>query len=198
MILENYAPLAGGLVIFTAIILLMSRYLHLSLIALGAQYVGIFGLVALTWPLEMAVIKLIAGWIGAAVLGLDLSAVSVRTFSAGKINLSRGIFRILLALIFVFSVWSFVPEVAQLLVSATYDQILAGLMLCTFGILQFGISTHPLRVVFGLLTLLSGFEILFATINTVSFVAGFLAILNLGIALMGAYWLKGYEGGDQL
>jgi len=66
---------------------------------------------------------------------------------------------------------------------------LAGLWLIAMGGLQLGISTHPLRVILGLLTFLSGFEILYAPLETSSFIAGFLAVLTLGIALVGSFLL---------
>ena len=66
----------------------------------------------------------------------------------------------------------------------TFALTLAGL-----GMLHLSISAHPLRVVLGLLTFLSGFEILYATLETSTLVAGFLNLFNLGIALVGSYLL---------
>jgi hypothetical protein len=43
--------------------------------------------------------------------------------------------------------------------------------------------------VLGLLTVLSGFEILYAAVETATLVAGLLAAINLGLALVGAYLL---------
>jgi hypothetical protein len=55
------------------------------------------------------------------------------------------------------------------------------------GLLQLGMTTHPLRVVLGLLTLLSGFEILYAAVEVSVLVTGLLALINLGMALVGSY-----------
>jgi hypothetical protein len=44
-----------------------------------------------------------------------------------------------------------------------------------------------LRVTIGLLTALSGFEIIYAAIETSTLVTGLLAGVNLGLALAGAY-----------
>jgi hypothetical protein len=196
MMVENYALIAVGLVFGTSLILFFSRNWRLSLSALGAQYIGVFGLVVLTWPLEMAVIKLIAGWIAAAVLGLDLGAISPTSVFRQRPHPSLVLFHLILTIILGITIFSLTPEVAKWLLSATYEQILAGLWLCAMGILQFSITTSPLRVIFGLLTFLSGFEVLYATVNTSSFVAGFLAILNLGIALVGIFWLGKMDVGE--
>ncbi len=72
MDIATAAPYVVGLVTITATIILVSRDWRVSISAMGAQYVGVLLLVALSWPLELAVIKLIAGWIAAASLGISL------------------------------------------------------------------------------------------------------------------------------
>jgi hypothetical protein len=46
-----------------------------------------------------------------------------------------------------------------------------------------------MRVIVGLLTVLSGFEIIYAAIESSVLVTGLLAGVNLGLALVGAYLL---------
>ncbi len=62
-------------------------------------------------------------------------------------------------------------------------------LLIGLGILQLSLSMHPLRVIIGLLTALSGFEIIYAAIESSTLVTGLLAGVNLGLALVGAYLL---------
>jgi hypothetical protein len=62
-------------------------------------------------------------------------------------------------------------------------------VLISFGLLQLSLTSHPLRVIIGLLTFLSGFEIIYAAIETSTLVTGLLAGVNLGLALIGAYML---------
>ena len=50
------------------ILLVTSRRLMTGLLAL--QYIGVFLLVSVSWPLEIAVVKLVAGWMASAVLFL--------------------------------------------------------------------------------------------------------------------------------
>jgi hypothetical protein len=63
------------------------------------------------------------------------------------------------------------------------------LILIGIGLLHLGLTAQPLRVVLGLLTVLSGFEILYAAVETATLVAGLLAGVNLGLALVGSYLL---------
>jgi hypothetical protein len=55
------------------------------------------------------------------------------------------------------------------------------------GLLHLGITAEILRIILGLLTVMAGFEILYATVETSILLAGLLAIVNLGLALAGAY-----------
>ena len=50
-----------------------------------------------------------------------------------------------------------------------------------------GLTALPLRIVLGLLTVFSGFEILYAVVETSTLVSGLLAGVSLGLALVGAY-----------
>jgi hypothetical protein len=58
------------------------------------------------------------------------------------------------------------------------------------GILQLGLTSIPFRTILGLLTVISGFEILYATMEESLLVVGLLAMVNLGLALTGSYILE--------
>ena len=171
----------------TSLILILGEDWRISISALGVQYVGVFILVGVTWPLEMAVIKLVAGWISAAVLGMELVNGSPDQLAAERIPFSDKIFKHFLTILVGFAIFSFVPQVAKWMLQASYEQIVGGLLLAGMGILHLGVSDRPFRVAVGLLTFLSGFEIIYATVETSAIVAGFLAVFSLGIALIGSY-----------
>jgi hypothetical protein len=64
------------------------------------------------------------------------------------------------------------------------------LILVGRGLLNLSMTTDPLKVIIGLLTLLSGFEIVYAAVVNSVLVTGLLALVTMGIALTGAYWLS--------
>jgi hypothetical protein len=66
----------------------------------------------------------------------------------------------------------------------------SGLFLIGIGVLQVGLSSTMFRNAIGLLTLLSGFEILYAAVETSILIAGLLAIFSLGVALAAAYLMN--------
>jgi hypothetical protein len=67
-------------------------------------------------------------------------------------------------------------------------------LLVTLGLLHLGLTTSILRVVLALLTVLSGFEILYAAVEGSILVAGLLSVVNLGLATVGAYLLVAAAG----
>jgi hypothetical protein len=70
--------------------------------------------------------------------------------------------------------------------------VIAGTILLTgIGLLHLGTSSQIARVIFALLTVLGGFEILYAAVEGSILVAALLAVVNLGLGLVGAYLLNG-------
>jgi len=185
----NFEPFSFPALILisvTSSIIFVGRDWRLILSALGVQFVGVFILVGLTWPLEMAVIKLVAGWISAAVLGMELVS-SQNGYSPAPLGFSARLFRIFIAILVGLAILSLVPEMAKWILNASYEQLLGSLLLASMGILHLGVTDSPFRVSVGLLTVLSGFEIIYAAVETSVLVAGFFALLALGISLLGSY-----------
>jgi hypothetical protein len=56
--------------------------------------------------------------------------------------------------------------------------------------LHLGLTTSPLRVILGLLTVLGGFEVIYAALEGSILVAGLLAAITLGLAMIGAYLIS--------
>jgi len=184
---DNFALPAVIILLMATVDLLISYDWRLSLGALGLLYVGVFALTLLSWPIEMAVVKLVSGWISASVLGISVANMSRVVQARGQYRPSEIIFRISSAGLVVLVAISLTPGLQKLLVNASFEQVLGGLLLVGMGVLHLGFTTQALRIVLGLLTVLAGFEILYVTVETSVLVAGFLAVINLGFALVGAY-----------
>lgn len=194
---------AAFLVLFTTLALLTFRDWRISLGILSLQYIGVFIFVALNWSLMMSLTKLVAGWIAVAVLGMAMSnsdAANQETDqrSASQkwfpritgLSLSAWIFRVVTALMIILVVLTVTPGTAQWVRGIRFEQVLGAFTLLGLGLLHLGLTANPLRVVIALLTTLSGFEIIYATVEFSTLVAGLLAGVNLGLALIGAYLLS--------
>ena len=177
------------LLILTAVLLLISNDWRLSLGAIGAMYIGVFVFVAISWPLEMAVVKLVAGWISASVLGISLANLPDSSKRRQPYLASEIVFRISSAGLVGLVALSLVSGIQGVIPDASGEQIIGGTLLIFLGVLHLGFTAQPLRTILGLLTLLAGFEILYATIESSVLVAGFLALINMGLAMAGAYLL---------
>lgn len=184
---DRFANPTLFLLMGTTLILVLAQDWRISISSLGVQYIGVFFLIGLTWPLELAVIKLVAGWIAAAVLGMGLVNISMDQTFQEKNPISGQVFKLILVVLVGLAILSFSPTVARWLLHPSYAQILGGLLLAGMGLLHLGLSDHPIRVAIGLLTFFSGFEIIYATLETSPFVTGMLAVVSLGIALIGSY-----------
>jgi hypothetical protein len=63
---------AAILVTITGALLLVIYDWRASVVLLAIQYVGVFLLVGVEWPVGMAVTRLVAGWMAGAVLGMAM------------------------------------------------------------------------------------------------------------------------------
>lgn len=175
---------------------------RVSVISLALLYVGVFILVSISWPQQMAAVKLVAGWMSGAILGLAMAgkpglrqgdnilagrsyknSPQPRILSESFFRFSTGVMVILAVVSISFNMQDWVPEIG-------IYQIIAGLLLIGVGLLQLGFTSQSLNVALGLLIVLAGFEILYAAVEISALVAGLLAGVNLGIALIGAYLIN--------
>ena len=77
------------------------------------------------------------------------------------------------------------PGVDTIMADAGFAVTSGSLLLIGMGLLHLGISAQVLRVTIGLMTVLAGFEILYATVEGSILVSALLAVINLGLALVG-------------
>lgn len=172
------------IVMASSLALILSPRWRWTIIALAVQYAAVFWLVSMTWSLGLSVVKLVAGWMSGAVL----AATQNEAGSGNDPYNSRSgrVFQVMAAVL----VWLVVfasGSVVNDWIPANPAQTYGALLLVGMGLLQLGLSTRPIRVVLGLLTVLSGFEVLYATVEISILVAGLLAAVNLGLSLVGAY-----------
>lgn len=185
----TFAWVAVILILVTSTGLLIARDWRWSIILLAVQYVGVFILTLQHWPLGMASVKLVAGWMSAAILGMTRSSFpSLEIEEQGFWPRGR-LFRLFAAGIVLLIVWATTPSVNTIMADAGYAVTGGSLLLIGMGLFHLGITSYILRVVIGLMTVLSGFEILYSAVEGSILVAALLATINLGLALVGAYLL---------
>ncbi len=184
----SYAAFA--LLLGTSITLLLSQNWRWSIIALALQYLGVFWLVMISWPVGLSVVKLVTGWMAGALIGASQPAEELqdRTFT----GIPGMLFRLAVALIGLILAVTAAGRLNEW-IPAARPVLLGALVLIGNGLLQLGMTTRPLRVVLGLLTVFAGFEILYSTVEQSVLVAGLLSIITLGLALLGSYLMAAPE-----
>ena len=160
-----------------------------NLAALALLYLGVFWLTQHHWTFSMSAVKLVTGWMVATILGITRSALDPELDSAPQhLSWSQGrFFRILTAILALFLAISTAPTIINLLPGIGTVEVTGSLILLIMGLLLLGLTVEPLHVIIGLLTFIAGFEILYAAVEDATLVAALLAIINLGLALVGAY-----------
>jgi hypothetical protein len=186
MIFSDAAIVPVVMLMASTLVLVLSQNWRWSITAFAVQYIGLFWLVALIWPIGLAGIKLVVGLMAGAVL--IASHPGEEIVDASYRSLSGQLFRLMVCVLG----WAVAFSAAlavQKWIPVPIPVLQGGLILFCSGLIQLGMTTVPMRVVLGLLTLLSGFEILYAGVESSTLVTGLQAVVDLGLALVGAYIL---------
>jgi hypothetical protein len=192
----TFAWIAVGIVLLTSTGLLVARDWRLSIILLAAQYFGVLILTLQHWPLGMASVKVVAGWMSAAILGMTRSGLLSQDPDEETIWPRGRLFRLFAAGMVWMIVAAITPGVDTVMADAGFAVTTGSLLLIGMGLLHLSLTSHVLRVILGLMTILSGFEILYSAVEGSVLVAGLLAVINLGLALVGAYLLIAEDAGE--
>jgi hypothetical protein len=185
----TFAWIAVVTILFTSLGLLVARDWRWSITLLAIQYIAMFVLALQHWPLGMASVKVVAGWMAAAILGMTRSGLSNENLAEENVWPRGRLFRLFAAGIVVIIVAGVTPSVDTIMADAGFAVTTGSLLLVGMGLLHLGITAHILRVTIGLMTVLAGFEILYSTVEGSVLVAALLAVINLGLALVGSYLL---------
>jgi hypothetical protein len=179
--------IALALAITTTTGLLLSRDWRWSLGFLAGQYLGVFWLATAHWPISMAAAKLVTGWMVCTALGI--THINAPSPLPSETSWPQGrLFRIFAAA-FALTVTFALANRAMPWLGLGLPVAWGGLILLGMGLLHLGITAQPFRVILAILTFLSGFEVLYAAVESSILVAALLTIVNLGLALTGAYFL---------
>lgn len=173
-----------------SLILFINKKWRWNILAIAVIYVSVFWMVLQVWSTGLAVVKLITGWMAGAILGSAVKEDSELLVEDTKVEQRFKLVIVLIIWIFSFSIMQSIK--VRLPIPDTL--IWGGVLLIIMGILQIGLSVRPIRIIFGLLTAFSGFEVLYAGVEQSVLVAGFLVIITLGIALIGVLFIQQEEG----
>ncbi len=189
MTLDGLGIVPVLLVMATSLGLLWQLSWRWTLTALIVQYLAVLWLVAVNWPLGLSLVKLVVGLVAGGVLA---SSLSVQTSEAKATDHVGLIFRSLVAIFIWVMIYFSTPAIEGWL-KIDREVLWGGLVLSGVGLIQLGMTVSPIRVAIGLLTFLAGFEVLYSALESSLLLAGLLAVINLGLALVGVYLATSLE-----
>ncbi len=183
--LSNIAVIAVLILVITTTVLLMFNQWRWMSIALAFQVFSVFWLTTLSWSIPESIVKLIGGWITIAIVSSTHPDIALES---DKENISSGFgFRFLIAGMIWLLSFSISP-VIQSLIQARIEIIWGGMLLFASGLLQVGLAKNYIRTIIGLITFISGFEVMYASIESSVLVSGLLVFITIGLSWLTIYF----------
>ena len=179
--------------LFIAITLVTSAFILVSsnwrwmVAGLAIQYLISFILVVQIWPLALASVKLISGWMGVILLAISLVSFEYQGESDKPVSERWFLLATLLLLWMVITATT--PRVNEWL-PISYTNLYIGLVLMASGLLQTSHKMDIVGMVIGLLSVLIGFDIIYSSLEGSALVTAFYGLINIALCLLGIYILN--------
>ncbi len=177
------------LILVSSAAMLISRDWRIQLASLAVQYIAVFWLITRHQPFVIGSAKLVTGWMVVAALGMTrLSLADTEEDQATFGPNNRWFSFVLLGIVALITAGA-TPRIEGVIPGLGLYVIAGGLLLISTGLIHLGLTSDILRVIISLLTLIAGFEIIYAAVENSILVAGLLALTNLSLGLVGSYLL---------
>jgi len=188
-VLAAYAPWAvAGVALTGALLVVLNNHRGL-VVALAAQYVLAGWLAANFLGPGVAGVQVLGGLLVSVIVWLTWEKLdrTRRQSPMGADLMSRTSFRWIVVLLVLFAAWGLGRRAWLGLPGLTSDGTLGATFLMLLGLLQASLYRVPMRVVVGLVTLLSGFGIAYGAVESSLSVIALMIVVHLGLALAGSY-----------
>jgi len=130
--------------------------------------------------------KAISGWTACAILAFTKQSLPGQEKILGPRSIGIS-FKILSVLLITVIVLAIAPQLSDWIFTISIDQSIGALLLIGIGLMGISLNSRILPIIIGLLSIFAGFEIIYAAVELSSLLAALLAVINLGIAMVGAY-----------
>ncbi len=188
---EIFQSLPIYIALLAALLNLVRRQWTLNLIVLVVQFACLFPILLKIVPLQLALIQPFTGLMVTLILYLTLLGVGgIKAIDLRQSLTSGEIFRGLAGIFLLATLQIFLPQFQQAvfpLISS--DHLFLSLGLILIGLMQLGTIREPFYLVIGLLTFLSGFELLYSALEFSYLLEAQLVAVNLLLAIVGAFFI---------
>jgi hypothetical protein len=152
---------------------------------LGSLFLIEFIVILQIWPLALASVKVISGWMGIALLSTSMINTE------REINHRRITAEIIFRFLFAFLIWIVILTVAPSInawIPIPYTNLYIGLSLMGSGLFFLGLTDDFFEIILGLLTILVGFDIIYSSLEGSALVTGIYASIIILICLLSGYF----------
>lgn len=176
LILVTYASL---------ILMIVGNDRRIKLASLSIVYLLAFIIIIQVWPVALASVKLISGWMGVILIGA--SQISHFENKADPSPASKAIFQLLITAL----VWIVITAEAAAFnewIPIPYANLYLGLVIIAGGLINASVNQLLFDVIIGVLTLLAGFDIIYSSLEGSALVTGIFALMIILISLLSNYF----------
>ncbi len=162
----------------------------LRMICLSILQLIAFLLIVQIWPVALAAVKLISGWIGITIISATL-VTSEKTTGTDESMPFR-----LYKLAFVGLSWVAILVLVQQLnvwLPISFTNLFTGMVFFLCGILFLSIHGEMIETIIGLYILLAGFDIIYSSLEGSALVTGIYAVILILISILGSYLHGGFS-----
>ncbi len=189
MLIDIFSWVMVLLILIASGAMLTSKDWRIQLGALAMQYLAAFWLVTRHQPFVVGSAKLVTGWMVVAALGMTRLSVPNTDEDQSTDGPNNRWFSIVLLGVVALITAGATPQIEAVIPGLGLPVIAGGLLLISTGLIHLGLTSDILRVIISLLTIIAGFEIIYAAVENSILVAGLLALTNLALGLVGCYLL---------
>jgi hypothetical protein len=185
------------LALFASLLILIRRQWTLNLLTLAVQFLCLFPILRSYLPFQPALIQPFTGLMVTLILYLTLLNVGgIKRIDLRQRPTSGELFRALAGILLLSLLRAFIPQLQPAVfptVPSTYLFLSLGLLV--LGILQLGTTREPFYLAIGILTFLTGFQLLYNRLDFSLMLEALLVAVNLLLAIVGAFFIvKDAEG----
>jgi hypothetical protein len=158
------------------------------------QLIG-FILIVQIWPIALASVKLISGWMGVALMSASMAtSISVKKT---EYQISEKVFKLMLVA-FSWVVIAATVDQFNAWLPISYLNLFVGLIFFLSGIIYLSLISEINGIAVGLLVFLTGFDIIYSSLEGSALVTGIYGLVIILISLISSFLQDRFSLGDSI
>jgi hypothetical protein len=158
------------------------------------QLIG-FILIVQIWPIALASVKLISGWMGVALMSASMaSSISVKKT---EYQISEKVFKLMLVA-FSWVVIAATVDQFNTWLPISYLNLFIGLIFFLSGIIYLSLTSEINGIAVGLLVFLTGFDIIYSSLEGSALVTGIYGLVIILISFISSFLQDRFSLGDSI